>query len=401
MSQPTDRELRSLLAGGEVPEPPAGLAARIKSEIPPDLSANIFEPIEFDAPARVSPSRLWLMAASIIVAVGAGLFVSRQMDHLPTPESSGDRSLADASVAEPMAAESTAAESTVAETVVAESTVAEQESEPTRSPAETAGRDAEPSASAPELSSADGLAARQRPAPQDSKPVARSSPESSFRSDVSSRAQGLAEKSLEAPGERQTGPSVRQRRGDAAADFTPQLGVGATQAPARETQAAAVVPPAAESARFEKRVLGQASEGMGASQPSGTEDQSSLSFSLEIGTASYTLTRKLLREGQLPPPEAIRPEEFVNGFKREFEAGPAIDSPEWAGSSPAFRLTTLVSEFAEVLARRDRGAIGSDLEDLRRRAQALSDEPNEQPAAEELLTMVSRVLELVGSQEER
>lgn len=37
-------------------------------------------------------------------------------------------------------------------------------------------------------------------------------------------------------------------------------------------------------------------------------------FGLDVDTASYTVARRYLREGQLPPPAAIRVEEFVNYF---------------------------------------------------------------------------------------
>jgi Ca-activated chloride channel family protein len=44
-----------------------------------------------------------------------------------------------------------------------------------------------------------------------------------------------------------------------------------------------------------------------------TEDRLS-TFGLDVDTASYTVARRYLREGHLPPPAAIRVEEFVNYF---------------------------------------------------------------------------------------
>jgi Ca-activated chloride channel family protein len=41
-------------------------------------------------------------------------------------------------------------------------------------------------------------------------------------------------------------------------------------------------------------------------------------FGLDVDTASYTRTRALLQQGQLPPADAVRTEEFVNYFKQEY-----------------------------------------------------------------------------------
>jgi len=49
-------------------------------------------------------------------------------------------------------------------------------------------------------------------------------------------------------------------------------------------------------------------------------------FAADVDTASYTITRRKLREGSLPPPAAVRVEEFVNYFRYAFPS-PAADSP--------------------------------------------------------------------------
>ena len=49
-------------------------------------------------------------------------------------------------------------------------------------------------------------------------------------------------------------------------------------------------------------------------------------FAADVDTASYTITRRKLNEGQLPPPAAVRVEEFVNYFRYAFPS-PAADSP--------------------------------------------------------------------------
>ncbi len=45
-----------------------------------------------------------------------------------------------------------------------------------------------------------------------------------------------------------------------------------------------------------------------------TEDDALSTFGLDVDTGSYTLVRSYLERGHLPPPEAVRVEEFVNAF---------------------------------------------------------------------------------------
>jgi Ca-activated chloride channel family protein len=48
-------------------------------------------------------------------------------------------------------------------------------------------------------------------------------------------------------------------------------------------------------------------------------DEDALStFALDVDTGSYTICRRYIREGHLPPPEAVRVEEFVNFFKKDY-----------------------------------------------------------------------------------
>jgi Ca-activated chloride channel homolog len=41
-------------------------------------------------------------------------------------------------------------------------------------------------------------------------------------------------------------------------------------------------------------------------------------FALDVDTASYTMARKYIRDGSLPPPDAVRVEEFVNFFRQDY-----------------------------------------------------------------------------------
>ncbi len=49
-----------------------------------------------------------------------------------------------------------------------------------------------------------------------------------------------------------------------------------------------------------------------------TEEDALSTFALDVDNASYTLTRRYLQEGHLPPQEAVRVEEFVNFFAQDY-----------------------------------------------------------------------------------
>ena len=50
-----------------------------------------------------------------------------------------------------------------------------------------------------------------------------------------------------------------------------------------------------------------------------TEDDYLSTFAMDVDTASYTVTRRFVRDGHLPDPEAVRVEEFVNFFRQGYE----------------------------------------------------------------------------------
>ena len=53
-----------------------------------------------------------------------------------------------------------------------------------------------------------------------------------------------------------------------------------------------------------------------------TEDDHLSTFAMDVDTASYTVARRYLTDGNMPPPEAIRVEEFINYFDMRYP-GPA------------------------------------------------------------------------------
>ncbi|RME82610.1 MAG: DUF3520 domain-containing protein [Caldilineae bacterium] len=49
-----------------------------------------------------------------------------------------------------------------------------------------------------------------------------------------------------------------------------------------------------------------------------TEDDHLSTFAMDVDTASYTVARRFLRDGNLPDPDSVRVEEFVNYFKQDY-----------------------------------------------------------------------------------
>ena len=50
-----------------------------------------------------------------------------------------------------------------------------------------------------------------------------------------------------------------------------------------------------------------------------TEDDHLSTFALDVDTASYTVACRFLRDGNLPDPDTVRVEEFVNYFQQDLE----------------------------------------------------------------------------------
>lgn len=54
-----------------------------------------------------------------------------------------------------------------------------------------------------------------------------------------------------------------------------------------------------------------------------TEDDNLSTFALDVDTGSYTIMRNYINEGNLPPKESVRVEEYVNYFEQGYETPPA------------------------------------------------------------------------------
>ena len=51
-----------------------------------------------------------------------------------------------------------------------------------------------------------------------------------------------------------------------------------------------------------------------------TEDDHLSTFAIDVDTASYTVARKFVQDGNMPDPDSVRVEEFVNYFDYGYEA---------------------------------------------------------------------------------
>jgi Ca-activated chloride channel family protein len=58
-------------------------------------------------------------------------------------------------------------------------------------------------------------------------------------------------------------------------------------------------------------------------------------FALDVDTASYTLARSYVLDGNLPPADAIRVEEFVNYFKQDYPIPPDVAFGIYADGAPS------------------------------------------------------------------
>ncbi len=66
-----------------------------------------------------------------------------------------------------------------------------------------------------------------------------------------------------------------------------------------------------------------------------TEDDALSTFGLDVDTGSYTIARRILRDGYLPPPESVRVEEYLNFFDYGDEAPAKGDFAIHAEGAPS------------------------------------------------------------------
>ncbi|MBK8901528.1 MAG: von Willebrand factor type A domain-containing protein [Anaerolineaceae bacterium] len=66
-----------------------------------------------------------------------------------------------------------------------------------------------------------------------------------------------------------------------------------------------------------------------------TEVDNLSTFSLDVDTGSYSIARRYLQDGLMPPPEAIRVEEFVNSFDQGYQIPPNTAFAVYADGAPS------------------------------------------------------------------
>jgi Ca-activated chloride channel family protein len=362
----TEREVKDLLTPDHLPKPPAGLAERIKAEIPDEADKVV--------PFRKAPrSRLrpLLMAASLLTVVGAAFLVYRlqigtglepqghlvaaQSELSPEMRSNGERGrfTEDDVAAVPPAAVPPAAVTPVA--------VA-----PLPSPSPSPGVDAGAGLYTGELTlesspkSKSDAKLRVLEAGRRSELERRVSPEKedfAFHAEVSPPSPGLPAPapppppaSLAPPRSRasqKAAPPLRSARQKRVAGSQEARGNASI---ARENEQISSMDKEAAELEAQLKKLdtfqGQLREELavtsesprvapstgGTTEPNDapygdvffdsagtnpfidTEDDQLSTFGLDVDTASYTVVRRYLSDGHLPPPEAVRVEELVNYF---------------------------------------------------------------------------------------
>lgn len=132
---------------------------------------------------------------------------------------------------------------------------------------------------------------------------------------------------------------------------TPAVVVQATKAPSvrqqepqfaapQPTRAAAATRPVEAMPRYEVTAT-PAGPADNTFQDYGTNPQTKTrrdhlsTFGLDVDTASYTVTRRYLQDGNLPPADAVRVEEFVNFFRQDYPAPRDVAFGVYADGAPS------------------------------------------------------------------
>jgi Ca-activated chloride channel family protein len=66
-----------------------------------------------------------------------------------------------------------------------------------------------------------------------------------------------------------------------------------------------------------------------------TEVDNLSTFSLDVDTGSYSIARRYLQDGLMPPPESVRVEEFVNSFDQGYQIPPNTAFAVYADGAPS------------------------------------------------------------------
>jgi hypothetical protein len=447
MSRMNEREIARKLAEREELEPPAGLLEKIKGEIPPSIPVGT-EMSEAETRSPVAPRQRWLMAASGVAMIGAGLLALQVRMQAPAmQETAGSKSL-----------------------------LQRKDDVQAASPAgpPPAARMSPPQEAKPFLGT--GQAPSPPPKPLSRKEMG----ELKSLGYITSQEEGSVEGGVEGgvvggiPGgavggagaPREAAPPVQAVEAPESAPAPPAAPAPQTAAKqARRADAADASP-----LRINDAAVATAESAKSDLPFKDTATQRLLTFETDSGTASYELVHRSLLQGKLPDPGAIRVGEVLNGFEAggvppvegaptpfrdsryrllcfrlpaghrvEVEFNPEVVvryrlvgngistlyeielrpgaprdgrvltlrqgemekavflsglAPSWEKASPGFRLAALVAELAEVL----KGSPRANLAEVARQARDAQELPKSARAAE-LADLVEKAARIKGSEE--
>lgn len=313
--------VRRRLESFTAPEPPAGLLDRIKNEIPGEL------PVMMAGPSETSSARWWQVAAAMILMIGGGWLAwtwtrdplaPGRMAELRTDAPPAAEEALPRAEAEPDAASAPPPSSQ-------ELTSALADGSQTVSPS---------SAPAPVAQQSRAMAGEERDASALSRDEAkvenRSQFAERFRLDAAAASAPPRPAAPPPPAVAPPPPSASKLEMRGRNSATPGVIGGVTGSRPEETQQSE-----ASVSRKSVIVTAEAPEAGttgGTTEPNDdpygdvffstsgvnpfidTEDDAQSTFGLDVDTGSYTVARRYLRDGYIPPPEAIRVEEFVNYF---------------------------------------------------------------------------------------
>jgi len=437
MSRMNEREIARKLAEREELEPPAGLLEKIKGEIPPSIPVGTETP-EVETRSPAAPRQRWLMAASVVAMIGAGLLALQVRTPMaPVEETAGSKALLQRT--EPLLG-ARQAPPPPPPPLPPPKPLSRKEMDELKSLGYVAPQGVEGGVEGGVVGGAPGGAVGGAGAPREAEPPVQAveAPESVAAPPAAAPAPQVAAK--------------EERRADAAAD-----------SPLRIADAAVAT---AESAKPAPEVRRKSAE---ANPFKDTATQPLSTFETDSGKASYELVRRLLLQGKLPDPGAIRIGEVLNGFETggvppvegaptpfrdsryrllcfrlpagnrvEVEFNPAVVvryrllgngistlyeielrpeaprddrvltlrlvatekavflsglAPSWEKASPGFRLTALVAEFAEVL----KGGSRADLAEVARQARDARKGLPKSSRAAELADLVEKAARIKGA----
>jgi hypothetical protein len=324
MSRMNEREIARKLAEREELEPPAGLLEKIKSEIPPSIPVGTGTP-EVETPSPVAPRQRWLMAASVVAMIGAGLLALQIRTSIaPVEETAGSKALLQRTDRAPASFSTPPPPARMSPPGEAEPLLgARQAPPPPPKPLFRKERDelkvlghvtpqgveggVEGGVVGGVPGGAPGGAVGGAGAPREAEPPVQEveAPESVAAPPTAAPAPQAAAK--------------EERRADIADDSQPRIADAAMAT--------------AESAKPGPDVRRKSS---GIDPFTDTASHRSSTFEADSGTASYELVRRLLPQGKLPDPGAIRVGEVLNGF--ETGGVPPVEGAPTPFREPRYRL---------------------------------------------------------------